>query len=122
MPINCHKLLNLVKTHFSKILPEYVNEIFGYPIRSLIPKAIMNSIVYQKIFFSELVEDETRRKLRSSQSNGVSSNDSETASTSSDDGIRFVVNVCDFRILLGFFWENIRENRCSGSVRKLISL
>merc|ERR1712079_149106 len=38
----------------------------------------------------ELVEDETRRKLRSSQSNGVSSNDSETASTSSDDGIRFV--------------------------------
>jgi len=39
----------------------------------------------------ELVDDETRRKTRSSEKNGVSSssNDSETASTSSDDGIRF---------------------------------
>ena len=48
IPLNCHKLLNLVKTHFSKVLPEYENEIFGHPIRSLIPKSIMNSIVYRK--------------------------------------------------------------------------
>ena len=26
MPINCHKLLNLVKTHFSKVLPEYLRK------------------------------------------------------------------------------------------------
>ena len=99
-------MLNLVKTHFSKILPEYLRK-RDFRVPDPVTNSKINNeldcICTKKNFLSELVEDETRRKLRSSQSNGVSSNDSETASTSSDDGIRFVVNVCDFTIFLVFF-------------------